>query len=199
MSLRDLLNKSNDPNYFNMLVEYSDEELNRLIALEKVIDFDLLENIVISEEDWRLKARAYDRIKELYPTHKKLKMIDDFLLMTFCVRGWIPIFEGDYRANNNFGRAINWVFDITEDFRIADCVHLLLIPTDQYRWKDISYYNDTKQCFFHLIVKVLVMDYKGDLVHYYYKLKLWTSDQNIHIHKFEDLCYIPEKNNRGSK
>jgi hypothetical protein len=67
-----------DKRQMEAVINNSDDLSARMLAVNHIDNIDLLEDIAVSDESYRMRSRAYHRIKELNPDSPKLKKLREY-------------------------------------------------------------------------------------------------------------------------
>jgi hypothetical protein len=65
-------------NKLEAIVKHADDLSSRMLAIEDLNNKELLENIAVSDESYRMRSKAYHRLKELDPDDSRLKGIRSY-------------------------------------------------------------------------------------------------------------------------
>lgn len=181
---------------FEIIALEDPDYLKRMKAIDHIDDLHILEEIFISDEYLTVRAKAYDRLEELFEHTKKFKKMKELAKETTDFIGWIPFVVNDLTNRTNIEKSIKWtIFRYDDDEKeknhsIGQVVYAMITPLYFINTKDqIPYYGDYGVYYKYEMVLRILHDLNGKLEYDYIYMKVNNNHQNAHKKFYDKLVY----------
>ena len=195
---------------FEIISTEHPDYLKRMEAIDSIIDFKTLEEIFITDEYITVRAKALDRLTELYENRNKYKKMLKLSHEILSFTGWIHFTIENLSRVNNIEKTIRYILEqrgypfknfwnrwyMTKRrntiFQSVIDVMILPIKSDDYYSRDgieIRYTDYGIQYHYEMVIKILKENEDHELEYEYVFIRAWNTHLDVHERLYEKINY----------
>jgi len=189
------------------------EYLERMKAIDKLTEFETLEEIFITDEYITVRMKAFDKLTILYGNTKKYKkMVATWKELT-GFNGWVHFIVSELGRGNNIEKTTRWIFEQygypfetfwqryytpeTKNKIVQSVVDVMISPIkndDRYQSRDgfeVRYTQYGVQYHYEMVIKLLITE-NNKLSEKYVYVHTWNAHPNTYQMLIEKINYMEE-------